>query len=160
MRTNIQEFVDRVRIMRSGSTAVDDTNTPPPRTSRARRRYNRIMRSPSTLSNHGSGGDDQDRVDPLHIQASDSALQLPLPTSTSTATGTAATSSSSSSTQELISITILDSAHNKFQITIESDATVLQLKRKGEHIHSISSAQQRLISMGPQQVLSSHLRWT
>ena len=159
MRTNIQEFVDRVRIMRSGSTAVDDTNTPPPRTSRARRRYNRITRSPSTLSNHGSSGDDQDR-EQLQLQASESALQMQLPTSTSTATGTAATSSSSSSTQELISITILDSAHNKFQITIESDATVLQLKRKGEHIHSISSAQQRLISMGPQQVLSSHLRWT
>lgn len=59
-----------------------------------------------------------------------------------------ANSSSSNSDSNYISVTILDSAQNKFDISIPANATVLQLKTLGHDVHSIPPEKQRLISMG------------
>eukprot|EP01083_Nonionella_stella_P047002 125830_1 len=47
-----------------------------------------------------------------------------------------------------ITVNILDSAQNKFEIKVSPDATVKDLKSRGAEIHSITPAQQRLIYMG------------
>ena len=47
-----------------------------------------------------------------------------------------------------ITITILDSAQNKFEIKLQPDASVVDLKRIGCESHSIPPDQQRLVSMG------------
>jgi uncharacterized ubiquitin-like protein YukD len=47
-----------------------------------------------------------------------------------------------------ITITILDSAQNKFEIKLPPDASVVDLKRIGCESHSIPPDQQRLVSMG------------
>lgn len=57
-------------------------------------------------------------------------------------------SDTSGTTSDQIIVTILDSAQNKFQINLASDSTVLELKERGQEVHSIAPEKQRLICMG------------
>mmetsp|Transcript_2857 Transcript_2857/g.5349 ORF Transcript_2857/g.5349 Transcript_2857/m.5349 type:complete len:468 (-) Transcript_2857:177-1580(-) len=47
-----------------------------------------------------------------------------------------------------IIVSILDSAQNKFEINVPPDSTVLDLKVRGQEVHSIPPEKQRLICMG------------
>jgi hypothetical protein len=47
-----------------------------------------------------------------------------------------------------IIVSILDSAQNKFEINLPPNSTVLELKQRGQEVHSIPPEKQRLISMG------------
>ncbi len=47
-----------------------------------------------------------------------------------------------------VSVTILDSAQNKFVLSLPPDSKVLDLKRIGHEVHSIPPEKQRLVSMG------------
>lgn len=51
-------------------------------------------------------------------------------------------------TNNHITVTILDSAQNKFELSLPPDATVLEFKRIGHEVHSVSPDKQRLVSMG------------
>lgn len=47
-----------------------------------------------------------------------------------------------------IIVSILDSAQNKFEINVPPDSTVMELKIRGQEVHSIPPEKQRLICMG------------
>lgn len=47
-----------------------------------------------------------------------------------------------------IIVSILDSAQNKFEINVPPDSTVMDLKVRGQEVHSIPPEKQRLICMG------------
>lgn len=114
----------------------------------ARRRFDRVN-SPSSSENLLL---EEQQQPPPHReqpqQQQPQQPQQPQQQEEDTITGTGTGTTAEDSDDNHIIVSILDSAQNRFEINVPPNSTVLELKVRGQEVHSIPPEKQRLICMG------------
>jgi Ubiquitin family len=137
-RTNIE----RLGLTRVGSTDMDDDvhEDDNNNSNNARRSVNSSISTGTTTSRDSNGNNPSTSNTVIPTRSIDNPLAINDNDVTS--------SGSEVDTTNTITVTILDFMHQKFQVTVPVDGTVLDLKRCGYLIHKVPVSRQRLIYLG------------